>query len=170
MNKEKLEKIELISRICSYIAVPLLIAAFGWIIQSEINEKSLRKEYVQIAVSILNSQEKSPERSYLRDWAVKVLVQNSPIKFSEPALRALQSGSPLNPVEIKIPIPVSCITQLPARPYFITDEELEKMKDGNFVTALNLDRLKRQSYELELEAILTACLETSSLTKPTPPH
>lgn len=157
MIKEKLEKIELTSRICSYIAVPLLIATFGWIIQSEINDKSLRKEYVQIAVSILNSQEKSPERSSLRDWAVEMLVQNSPIKFSEPALRALKSGSPLIPIEVKIPVAVSCVKFIPKKPVFTTDAELAKIKDGNFVTALHLDRLKRQSYEAELEAILAGC-------------
>ena len=158
MTNEKLKKIELIARICSFIAVPFLIAIFGWFIQSKIEEKSLSKEYVQIAVSILNSQEKSPERGYLRDWAVEILVQNTPIKFSELALNALKSGSPLNPVQVKIPIPVSCITVSPVRPDFITDEELKKMKDGNFVSAPHLDRMKRQSYELELEAILIACM------------
>ena len=155
MIKEKLEKIELISRICSYVAVPLLIATFGWIIQSEINDKSVRKEYVQIAVSILNSQEKSPERGSLRDWAVEMLVQNSPIKFPEPALRALKSGSPL--ISVKIPVVVSCVKFIPKKPLFTTDAELAKIKDGNFVTALHLDRLKRQNYEAELEAILAGC-------------
>lgn len=136
----------------------MLIAAFGWIIQSEINDKSLRKEYVQIAVSILNSQEKSPEHSALRDWAVEILSQNSPIKFSEPALRALKSGSPLTPIEVKFPLQSHALNLPPKKPVFTTEAELAKIKDGNFVTTPHLDRLKRQSYEAELEAILAGCI------------
>jgi hypothetical protein len=161
MTHEKLEKIELIARISSFIAIPFLIAVFGWLIQSRIEERSLSKEYVQIAVSILNSQEKSPEHNTLRDWAVEILVQNTPIKFSEQALHALQSGSPLNPIEVKVPISVPCIVDLPVSPSFITDEELKKLKDGNFVSALHVDRMKRQDYEAELEAVLIACRGTN---------
>jgi PBP1b-binding outer membrane lipoprotein LpoB len=65
--------------------------------------------------------------------------------------------SPPKVVQVKIPVMVSCIQSMPTKPSFITDVELIKMIEGNFVTALHIDRMKRQSYEAELEAILTAC-------------
>lgn len=170
MTNEKLKKIEFIARICSLIAIPFLIAIFGWIIQSKIEDKSLSKEYVQIAVSILNSQVKSPERNSLRDWAVEILVQNTPIKFSDQALHALRSGSPLNPIEVKVPIAIPCFSKLPDKPDLITDNELKKLNSSSFVSALHVDRLERQGYELELEAVLNACLGTFDLTKLTPPR
>jgi hypothetical protein len=72
----------------------------------------------------------------------------------------LLSGCSLLPPkiqEIKIPVPVSCIETTPSKPSLITDAELIKLDDGKFVTALHLDRLKRQNYEAELEAILSGC-------------
>lgn len=66
---------------------------------------------------------------------------------------------PPKTIEVKIPVIVSCIKILPAKPDFITDEVLSEYTQGNFVTALHIDRLKRQSYEAELEAVLSGCLE-----------
>lgn len=60
-------------------------------------------------------------------------------------------------VEVKIPYPVSCIEAMPVKPDFISDANLIKMLDGNFVTALHIDRLKRISYIDDLEAVLSAC-------------
>ena len=73
----------------------------------------------------------------------------------------LLSGCSLLPPkvqEVKIPIIVPCVKYSPVKPNLITDAELLKMIDGNFVTALHLDRLKRQSYEAELEAVLAGCV------------
>ena len=66
---------------------------------------------------------------------------------------------PPPPTEIRIPVPVPCLTdgQVPAKPQFVTDAELGALGAYEFVTALHLDRLKRQNYEGKLEAAISAC-------------
>ncbi|WP_137719363.1 hypothetical protein [Methylobacillus flagellatus] len=59
---------------------------------------------------------------------------------------------------VEIPVPVSCIDQIPARPQLITDAELMELQPGQFVTALHVDRLKRDGYQANLEALLEGCL------------
>jgi PBP1b-binding outer membrane lipoprotein LpoB len=59
---------------------------------------------------------------------------------------------------VNIPVIQPCVLFAPVKPSLISDAELLKMIDGNFVTALHLDRLKRQSYEAELEAIISGCI------------
>lgn len=59
---------------------------------------------------------------------------------------------------VNIPVIQPCILFAPVKPSLISDAELLKMIDGNFVTALHIDRLKRQSYETELEAVIKACV------------
>lgn len=72
----------------------------------------------------------------------------------------LLSGCSLLPPkvqEIKVPVILQCVKFSPVKPDLISDAELLKMIDGNFVTALHLDRLQRQSYEAELEAVIAGC-------------
>lgn len=74
----------------------------------------------------------------------------------------LLSGCSLLPPkvqEVKIPVIVPCVFFTPVKPSLISDAELFIMLDGHFVTALHLDRLKRQSYEAELEAVIAACVK-----------
>jgi tetrahydromethanopterin S-methyltransferase subunit C len=71
-------------------------------------------------------------------------------------LLAACGGIPEKVVEVKIPVPVSCVTNI-VKPNFITEAQLKEMQAGNFVTALHIDRLKRISYIAELEAVISAC-------------
>jgi hypothetical protein len=76
-------------------------------------------------------------------------------------LLMLTSCATLNPpksIEVDIPVAVSCVSHIPDKPNFISDEVLLTYTQGNFVTALHVDRLERQSYEAELEAVLAGCL------------
>lgn len=59
--------------------------------------------------------------------------------------------------EVKIPVPVSCIKEIPAKPDFVTDMQLMSMTNYQFVTALHADRLLRRDYESMLEAVISAC-------------
>ncbi len=54
-----LRYLESFSRIVSLVAIPVLIAAFGWNIQKGVTDRTVAKDYVQLAVSILNSTGKS---------------------------------------------------------------------------------------------------------------
>lgn len=60
--------------------------------------------------------------------------------------------------EVSIPVIVACVKYTPVKPILISDADLMKLDDGNFVTALHLDRLQRQSYEAELEAVIAGCV------------
>lgn len=61
------------------------------------------------------------------------------------------------PKEVLLPTPVSCIKEMPLKPLFITDVELQKLPDSDFILSLGEDRLRRKGYEKELEAVLVAC-------------
>ncbi len=60
-------------------------------------------------------------------------------------------------VEVKVPVPVACVTTLPARPALKTDAQLKQGSDYQVVNDLLADRLSRQLYESELEAVLSGC-------------
>lgn len=89
MDKDRFDKSKDIAQILSLIAVPLLIAWFGWNIQSATKEREIRRDYVQIAISILSNNGANAD---LRKWAVRVLRENSPTPFSESLSLALADG------------------------------------------------------------------------------
>ncbi len=86
-NSHKLEKFELVTKILSNIAIPLTIGIFGWQIQAELSEKSLKKEYVQLAVGILSNPAKNKDTEALREWAIELLKVNSPLPIPQPAIQ-----------------------------------------------------------------------------------
>lgn len=67
------------------------------------------------------------------------------------------SSVPVAPKEVRIPIPISCITQSPTKPSMLSDAELLAMDDYGLVIALARDRRIRQGYEADLEAMLEGC-------------
>jgi WD40 repeat protein len=84
--------IEKTAKILSLVAIPLVIALFGWMIQNQLSQRSLSQEYVKLAVSILQSPKSSEVPAGLRDWAVDLLNENSPTKFSPETVRQLKAG------------------------------------------------------------------------------
>src|SRR5207249_5874039 len=63
---------ERITRILSLLAIPVVIAIVGGLIQSSVARRTVSQQYVQVAVSILTSKEKlEPD---LRGWAVDWLI------------------------------------------------------------------------------------------------
>ena len=73
---------------------------------------------------------------------------------------ATRPADPPAPIvtEVRIPVRVECIEEVPKRPDLVTDEELLQLDDGDFVTALHIDRLRRDGYEAQLEAAVEGCL------------
>ena len=63
----------------------------------------------------------------------------------------------VTPVEVLIPVLEKCVTELPARPNFVSNDDLVQMPDELFVDALHLYRLQSLIYIAELEATLAAC-------------
>lgn len=60
-------------------------------------------------------------------------------------------------VEVKVIVPVNCLGPLPTKPDLISDASLILLQPGSFVTALHIDRLKRDMYMAELEAGIEGC-------------
>lgn len=84
--------IEKVAKILSLVAIPVVLAVFGWIIQNRLSERNVSQEYVKLAVSVLEKPESSKVPAGLRDWAVDLLNQNSPTKFSAETMRQLKTG------------------------------------------------------------------------------
>lgn len=87
----KSEGIERVIKVLSSIAIPAVIAYFGWQIEQKISSNNLKKEYVELSISILTS-EKEIEPS-IRDWAIDILQDNSPVNLSPTAIAELTDGA-----------------------------------------------------------------------------
>lgn len=80
-------------------------------------------------------------------------------------LAVLASGCSMLPTDppapmvttVQVPVAMSCIDTVPARPALISDADLLALPEGNFVTALHIDRLRRDGYEAQLEALIEGC-------------
>lgn len=80
------------------VAVPLLVAYFGWKIQTSVGRAGIREQYLSLAVSILRSDDKNSE---LRDWAEKVFASYSPVRLPEKLQNSIKSYG----LKIYAPIP-----------------------------------------------------------------
>lgn len=89
---DSLPKIQAYTSIFSSIAVPVLIATFGWLIQTQTSEEGVKKDYVQMALTILNA-EKGKADDDMRSWAIAVLDKNSPVPFSKGLKENLSKGN-----------------------------------------------------------------------------
>lgn len=86
----------------SVLVTPVAVA----IITSNSNRSSTDKDYVNIAVSILNSKDSRPEN---RDWALEVLNKLSPVPFSRKNGEGLAKGNelyagPTTTQVVKVPV------------------------------------------------------------------
>jgi WD40 repeat protein len=85
------DKLEQAAKVLSLVAIPVLVAFFGWLIQDTVAKRSVSQEYVKLAVSILTESKEKADPA-LRDWAVDLLGQNSPTRFSPAVTQQLKSG------------------------------------------------------------------------------
>jgi hypothetical protein len=90
--KDSLDKLESVSRVIAAIAIPAVIALGGWAIQNSVSRQSISKDYVTLAISILEKSDVERD-SGLREWAVDLLNDNSPTRFSPAIAADLKSGA-----------------------------------------------------------------------------
>lgn len=89
-NAERMAKI--VSLVAIPIVIPLSVAIYTAKIQETAQRESINRDYVQLAVSILK--EKPTDISPgLRNWAVDLLAERSPTKFSNQVVAELKSGA-----------------------------------------------------------------------------
>jgi hypothetical protein len=87
------ETVERVAKTLSILAIPVVLAIGGWIIQQRLQDKTLSRDYVQLAVSILKEPRSANEDPQMRTWAVQLLNDNSPTKFSAQVFEQLKSGT-----------------------------------------------------------------------------
>ena len=89
MQKETLEKCQIIANIFAVVAIPVLVGIFGWVIQNQMKEKEMRRDFVQIAISVLSEKSSSENGGvHLKKWAARLLAQSSPVEFESGELEA----------------------------------------------------------------------------------
>lgn len=93
------EQREAIAKILSLIAIPIVLAIVGWLVQSSLSDRSASQEYVKLSVSILKEPKDKVELS-LRSWAADLLNANAPTKLSPQALQALKEGTATLPAQL----------------------------------------------------------------------
>jgi len=91
-----------VALIISAIAVPIIAAKIGGEVNSAMKESENRIRYVELAINQLRSLP-SPETASLRDWAVELLDEQSPVKLSEDAKAQLKSGTLALPISAVAP-------------------------------------------------------------------
>lgn len=90
---------EAIAKIGSLVAIPVVLAVVGWLVQDKLATRTVSKDYVQLAVSILSQPRQAGIDPALRSWAVELLNDNSPVKFSAEVAGQLRSGVATLPIE-----------------------------------------------------------------------
>lgn len=75
-----------ISRIFS---IPVVIAIATLFLNNNIQKQSINRDYVQMAVSILQDQNSSGE---LRIWATEILNKKAPVPLQENLIKGLNDG------------------------------------------------------------------------------
>jgi WD40 repeat protein len=86
------EKAESATKMVSAIALPIVLAVGGWWLQSSITNQSIGKDYVSLAISVLEKPTKDMDNE-LRDWAVDMLNDYAPRKFHKDTVDKLKSGT-----------------------------------------------------------------------------
>jgi WD40 repeat protein len=91
-SKNYLEIAESVSKIASYVAIPVIIAFGTWWIQGTLSTQAVSKDYVNMALSLLQKKPETDQERELRDWAVDLLNDNAPTKLPAKTKADLKSG------------------------------------------------------------------------------
>ena len=84
----------------SLLLTPLAVAIIGY----QATSGATSKDYVTLAISILNNRESSPES---RTWAAALLEDSSPVPFPQGLQGQLEKGGPISATQIQtVNVPV----------------------------------------------------------------
>jgi len=97
-KKSSLDVIERVVKLFSLIALPVVLAIIGFLVEAAVKDKSLDRDYVKIALEILQRPVNQESDSLLRAWAVDLLKESSPVKLPDSLRQALIQGSASIPV------------------------------------------------------------------------
>jgi hypothetical protein len=116
VNMSRWELVERISKTLSMVAIPVVLAFGGWIIQQRLQDQTLNRDYVQLAVSILKEPKDSKIDPEMRTWAVQLLNDNSPTKFNSHVFDQLKSGTAQLPESFHVTQDTSTVTAASGNP------------------------------------------------------
>lgn len=149
-RRDTLARIQLIASIASSIAVPLLIAVFGWVVQARISEEGAKKDYVQIAVGILTDTATKGDEG-LRKWAVAVLDKTAPVAFSEEIRTKLEKGE-LAITRFYFPVPAQELMEPPLQ--LVPLPNKDKVTNGDL-----LKNISENYYRFKVNAVRQEALQ-----------
>lgn len=98
-SRDSWARAETAAKIGSLVAIPVVLAIVGWLVQDKLAARTVNKDYVQLAVSILSQPKQAAIDPALRSWAVELLNENSPVKFSAEVSGQLRTGVATLPLE-----------------------------------------------------------------------
>jgi hypothetical protein len=93
------ETAEKISKTFSIAAIPVVLAIGGWMIQRRLQDQTLQRDYVQLAVTVLKEPASSQD---MKDWAVSLLAKNSPVPFAQSIQVNLSNGNIQLPAKFEV--------------------------------------------------------------------
>jgi hypothetical protein len=93
MAKDGYDKFEAVAKGLGVVAIPFVIGYAGQLVQRQVADEGLKKDYVQIAVSILNRENPTGQEKDVRRWAVKVLDKLAPVPMTDATKLTLESSS-----------------------------------------------------------------------------
>ena len=93
------ETAEKVSKTLSIAAIPIVLAVGGWMIQKRLQDQTLRRDYVQLAVTVLKEPASSQD---MKNWAVDLLSANSPVPFSREIQVNLSTGKIQIPANFEV--------------------------------------------------------------------
>jgi hypothetical protein len=91
-----MEVVERIARVLGQVAIPVVIAIIGVLIQNSLATMNARQKYVELAVTLLTTSKDEVDQE-LRAWAVEVLQVNSPIPLKPETAWRLKTGDIILP-------------------------------------------------------------------------
>ena len=131
------EMIERISKTLSIVAIPLVLAFGGWIIQQRLQDQTVSRDYVQLAVSILKEPKDSKINDEMRAWAVQLLNDNSPTKFNQHVFDQLKAGTTQLPEDFNVTQPIAAVQ--PASDNSRTEATDLELKGFDFIVSKDVD-------------------------------
>jgi hypothetical protein len=90
-EKSRLDRAQQIVTTISIALTPLVVAGVTWFMQDSITEKTVARDYVSLAMTILQDDSKQSDPK-MREWATDILKHYSPVKFGASLEERLREG------------------------------------------------------------------------------
>lgn len=135
MKKCKLDVWLKITQMISMLIIPLMIAFVGWFVQKSISDSNTQKDYIGIAVQILNDPMRADDPD-LKKWAMNIIEKYSPIEFT-PEAKSQLSASMIYMLD-NHPLLKSAFKERNACPSISFIDELSESQKQEIITATKI--------------------------------